>query len=122
MVTIPWLYNLGIPWWSCLAIIIGTSGVVVHETTLSTWGSIWAIVAGVVTSLLFLYGVGRWAWNRLTARDIRRGLQTAPYSPPIAHVPEGGPADGLILETVGFSVANVSLVASRFAIGWISAQ
>ena len=44
--------------------ILALSSVAAHESDLARWGSIWAIVAGVVAVLLVLWNVARWAWDR----------------------------------------------------------
>ncbi|MDP9307052.1 MAG: hypothetical protein M3P15_01945 [Actinomycetota bacterium] len=44
--------------------MFGLLAVAAHRSQLDRWGAIWAIVAGVITLLLFLGGVVAWIWQR----------------------------------------------------------
>jgi hypothetical protein len=58
--------------------------VVMHESSLSQWGDISAIVAGAIAAVAFVFGIGKWLWNRARGTALAYGIHVVPS--PVMHI------------------------------------
>ncbi len=99
------------------AFVFGLMTVAAQQSGLDKWGSIWAIVAGVIAATLFLAGIASWIWKKTHQPKLLIGYGNSPgfdrrlaITPEVLKVGEGEP-----IEYAYVKVLKIHETAGRLA-------
>jgi hypothetical protein len=86
-----------------VSFVLALATVFIAKSGLDWWSSIWAIIAGVLALVFFVFGIARWIWQHISGSELRHGLAVSWANPQLtaAHHPQD-----VLRVDAGVSLAN----------------